>query len=438
MASSWNVGAAVNWIRNNSSPSSQGRCAKYVRTAIEQGGVSTAGRPIAAKHYVGFLPRIGFNPIGSITGRDKQSKWSLSNAKPGDIAVMDHGTYGHICMWGGDQWYSDFKQGNRMWVYSGDGVCNIFRFAGTIDNTLSPSGSMSANTFDSEGNMLTLSQNAYVYNVERDDQQDNVLLKDIGQIYVQILKECVLDDLYAYASIVNKTELDLGDLIPNFNDVDDVMYENELTMDDSSVSESIVEKMVVKVSDGISDGMGILDYSKFGEISDYKGEFDGKIGSTAFKQGKGKVLEPNNMYDLFHTFGYGVNRSKKYTGVECCEVIIRRLMKYIDDGCSSLQNMFMMYHLGMKGTWEEAKQNMIRKGGLRDQGTGRFISAAEWITMQERYQTHGSNYMHMPLSTKPTKTKAFLFPLVTFISRQEQGVNCETAADLAFKKMNIA
>ena len=58
--------------------------------------------------------------------------------------------------------------------------------------------------------------------------------------------------------------------------------------------------------------------------------------------------------------------------------------------------------------------------------------------MQERYQTHGSNYMHMPLSTKPTKTKAFLFPLVTFISRQEQGVNCETAADLAFKKMNMA
>ena len=47
---------------------------------------------------------------------------------------------------------------------------------------------MSANTFDSEGNMLTLSQNAYVYNVERDDLQDNVLLKDIGQIYVQILK----------------------------------------------------------------------------------------------------------------------------------------------------------------------------------------------------------------------------------------------------------
>lgn len=189
--------------------------------------------------------------------------------------------------------------------------------------------------------------------------------------------------------------------------------------------------------DSNSNNTGILD-SIFGKISEYIGKFDGKIGSTAFKQGNGKVLVPNNMYDLFHTFGYGVNRSKKYTGVECCEIIIKRLMKYIDEGCSSLQNMFMMYHLGMKGTWEKAKQDMIRKGGFKDQGTGRFISAVEWIKMQERYQIQGSNYMHMPLSTKPTKTKAFLFPLVTFISRQEQGVNCEIAADLAFKKMNIA
>ena len=187
----------------------------------------------------------------------------------------------------------------------------------------------------------------------------------------------------------------------------------------------------------IENNIGILD-SSFGEISDYKGEFDGKIGSSAFKQGSGKVLVPNNMYDLFHTFGYGVNRSKKYTGVECCEIIIRRLMQYIDGGCSTLQNMFMMYHLGMRGTWEETKQKMIRKGGLEDIGTKRFLPAAEWIKLQEIYQMHCSHYMHMPLSTKPTKTKAFLFPLVTFISRQEQGVNCETAADLAFKKMNIA
>ena len=187
----------------------------------------------------------------------------------------------------------------------------------------------------------------------------------------------------------------------------------------------------------IENNIGILG-SSFGEISDYKGEFDGKIGSSVYKQGKGKVLEPNNMYDLFHTFGYGANRSQKYTGVKCCEIIIRRLMDYIDGGCSTLQNMFMMYHLGMRGTWEEAKQEMIRRGGLRDQGTGRFISAAEWIKMQESYQIQGSNYMHMPLSTKPTKTKAFLFPLVTFISRQEQGVNSEVAADLAFKAMNMA
>ena len=187
----------------------------------------------------------------------------------------------------------------------------------------------------------------------------------------------------------------------------------------------------------IYNSIGNLD-SIFGEISDYKGEFDGKIGSTTFKQGGGKkVLLPYNMYDLFHTFGYGTNRSKKFTGVECCKIVINRLMKYIDNGCSTLQNMIMMYHLGYGGTWEEAKRDIIRKKGLVDQGTKRFIPAAEWIKMQESYQMQCSHYMHMPLSTKPTKTKAFLFPLVTFISRQEQSVNCETAADLALKEMNI-
>lgn len=35
----------------------------------------------------------------------------------GDIAIMDHGEYGHICMWSGTNWVSDFKQ-NNCWPYS--------------------------------------------------------------------------------------------------------------------------------------------------------------------------------------------------------------------------------------------------------------------------------------------------------------------------------
>ena len=77
--------------------------------------------------YVDFLPKIGFTQIEKITGKVKQYNWSLKNANPGDIAVMNYGKHGHICMWDGKNWVSDFRQ-NNMWVYKGDGECVIFRY----------------------------------------------------------------------------------------------------------------------------------------------------------------------------------------------------------------------------------------------------------------------------------------------------------------------
>lgn len=111
-------------------PKSKGRCAAAVRQFIEAGGISTAGRPGSACHYKSYLPTIGFNCIATLYGRPQQAAWSTTQGRPGDIAVMDHGVHGHICMWNGKEWVSDFFQGNRMWVYSGDGTCFIFRYAG--------------------------------------------------------------------------------------------------------------------------------------------------------------------------------------------------------------------------------------------------------------------------------------------------------------------
>jgi hypothetical protein len=45
----------------------------------------------------------------------------------------------------------------------------------------------------------------------------------------------------------------------------------------------------------------------------------------------------------------------------------------------------MMYHLGMSGSWDSVKDRIRQKGGLRDQGSGRWISADQWIKMQEAY-----------------------------------------------------
>lgn len=128
---SWNISAAVAYATSNAHSSSSGKCAMYVRMAIEAGGLSTTGHPVAASQYVNFLPTIGFQCIAQIFGVQNQANWTSSNARPGDIAVMSHGTYGHICIYSGNQWISDFFQ-TKMWPYAGDGLCYIFRFTGQV------------------------------------------------------------------------------------------------------------------------------------------------------------------------------------------------------------------------------------------------------------------------------------------------------------------
>lgn len=123
----FNVSKALEWAKNNVGPKSIGRCARYVRSMLEAGGMNTAGRPVSAYQYAGYLPKKGFKHIASLSSKSEQAAWSNSKALPGDIAVMAHGQHGHICMFTGKQWVSDFVQ-NNMWPYSGDGLVNIFRY----------------------------------------------------------------------------------------------------------------------------------------------------------------------------------------------------------------------------------------------------------------------------------------------------------------------
>lgn len=109
-------------------PKSTGACAQYVREMLEAGGLSTIGHPVAAYKYASFLPAIGFKHIATLVGHDNQANFSNNQAQAGDIAVMAHGTYGHIHMFtGAGKWISDFAS-NNMWVYPGEGKCYVFRF----------------------------------------------------------------------------------------------------------------------------------------------------------------------------------------------------------------------------------------------------------------------------------------------------------------------
>ena len=132
----YNVDNAVNWLNNNAHESwkdAKGQCAAYVRQALEAGGLNTAGHPVPAWQYSTFLPKLGFSPVNN------------TNYMKGDIAVMkgypgataDPKTgipYGHIQMFNGNQWISDFKQ-RDFWPGGGyrtnQPALQIFRWGGT-------------------------------------------------------------------------------------------------------------------------------------------------------------------------------------------------------------------------------------------------------------------------------------------------------------------
>ena len=128
----FDIQGACKYIRANARPSYKpeevagkfkaGECAKAVRCAIMYGGgLKPSKWPVPAKEYASYLPEWGFKFIGEFTDENYSGK------KQGDIAVMtgDYNyykdkpprknnaiVYGHICMFAGDAWYSDYKQKN--------------------------------------------------------------------------------------------------------------------------------------------------------------------------------------------------------------------------------------------------------------------------------------------------------------------------------------
>ncbi len=110
ISSSFNVTKAVSALNKNKKPKPIGKCAMYVRFALEAGNINTKGHPEAAADYVTFLPKKGFKEAG-VTDEKNYSP------KKGDIAVFErfqgkkkYHKWGHIQMFNGEKWVSDFEQ----------------------------------------------------------------------------------------------------------------------------------------------------------------------------------------------------------------------------------------------------------------------------------------------------------------------------------------
>ena len=121
-----NIGAAIKMLNKNTGikydnegknvgikdeTQSIGRCAMYVRKALNAGGFNTTGHPLLAANYGNLLKNRGWSVV------------SKDNYKPeiGDIIVINsfvgrHKQHpsGHIQMYNGTQWVSDFKQPTLM------------------------------------------------------------------------------------------------------------------------------------------------------------------------------------------------------------------------------------------------------------------------------------------------------------------------------------
>lgn len=100
----YNLNNAISHLSSNANGSSTGYCARYVRLALEAGGMSTGDRPNSACGYDTWLQSKGFRVV-NVTG--------TYTPQPGDIVVfeaIDGHPHGHIAMYSGQQWISDFVQ----------------------------------------------------------------------------------------------------------------------------------------------------------------------------------------------------------------------------------------------------------------------------------------------------------------------------------------
>lgn len=100
----------VNYLTTHAANKSTGYCARSIRKALEHGGLNLTGHPNSAYLYNGFLGRLGFQPIGRSKGDKLPSGYV---PKKGDIIVIGQSKshpHGHIAMYNGHQWISDFKQ----------------------------------------------------------------------------------------------------------------------------------------------------------------------------------------------------------------------------------------------------------------------------------------------------------------------------------------
>ena len=97
----YNNDKVADYVTSNAAPHSRTMCAWYCMRALQSGGCPVGIVPAYA--YSKILPQMGFQEV-SMNGYRPQK---------GDVCVLptnNHSSFGHIAIYNGVQWVSDFKQ----------------------------------------------------------------------------------------------------------------------------------------------------------------------------------------------------------------------------------------------------------------------------------------------------------------------------------------
>ena len=118
----YNNDKVADYVTSNAAPRSRTMCAWYCMRALQSGGCPVGIVPAYA--YSKILPQMGFQEV------------SMSGYRPqkGDVCVLptnNHSSFGHIAIYNGVQWVSDFKQKDiyPSRAYRERGESRVFRNA---------------------------------------------------------------------------------------------------------------------------------------------------------------------------------------------------------------------------------------------------------------------------------------------------------------------
>lgn len=131
---------AARYVRKNAKSGSIGKCARFVRMGLQAAGYKFNPKPSAYMYAEGTLSSAGFGQISTKTPY-----------QIGDIIVVGRSAkhiHGHICIWDGKNWVSDFVQ--RKWnPYSTPQSYTLWRDRNYLNGASASSGPTSGTGTDS-------------------------------------------------------------------------------------------------------------------------------------------------------------------------------------------------------------------------------------------------------------------------------------------------